>query len=238
MAATPAETVELAYPEEDGVEQSPGHFVFDFLRAAEMVVDDSGLAVTWVPLPNQRLFHQLSHEQPNFCIAGAGITADREKLGNFTIPFFEDRMMAVVALPSRRATLDKVHSLEELVGLGDTTFLGYVGMNNGAQVSAQIEKLGSRIQIAPRNTGQMLDMLARDRADFAFLPQAYAENYLALRPDHDNFIVRSYPDMHRDFHTAFLCTKPVPEDVIGKLNQAIRRQQPAIEARFGTQGSK
>lgn len=238
MAAGSAEPIELAYPEEDGVEQSPGHFAFDFLRAAEMVVKDSGLAVRWVPLPNQRLLHQMTQGQPNFCIAGAGITPEREKLGNFTIPFFEDRMMAVVALPARRSTLDKAHSLDELIGTGDTTFLGYVGMNYGAQVSARIEQLGDRMQSAPRSTAQMLDMLTRGRADFAFLPLAYAENYLALRPDRDHFVVRSYPDMHRDFHTAFLCTKPVPKEVITKLNEAIRRQKSAIEARFGTQEPK
>ena len=232
IAAARAETIELAYPQEDGVEQSPGHFAFDFLRAAEMVASDSGLSVRWVALPNQRLMHQIQQQQPDFCIAGAGITPEREKLGKFTIPFFEDRMMAVLALPPRRATLNKAHSLGELIGFGDTTFLGYVGMNYGAQVSAQLEKLGDRLQTAPRSTAQMLDMLSRGRADFAFLPFAYANNYLALRPDRERFLVRTYPDMHRDFHTAFMCTKPVSDAVIAKLNAAIRRQQPAIEERF------
>lgn len=234
-AAVRAETIEIAYPEEDGVEQSPGHFVFDFLRAAEMVVNDSGLSVRWVPLPNQRILHQLGAEQPDLCIGGAGITPEREKIAKFTVPFFEDRMMAVLALSSHRAMLDEAHSLDELIKHGDTTFLGYVGMNYGAQVAAQLERLGPRLQTTPRSTAQLLDMLARGRADFALLPYAYAQNYLALRSDHDKFLVRAYPDMHRDFHTAFMCTKPVSDEVVVKLNEAIRRQQPLIEARFGDQ---
>lgn len=234
-AAVRAGTIELVYPEEDGIEQGPGHFVFDFLRAAEMVANDSGLSVRWTPLPNQRILHQLTQQQPDLCVAGAGITPEREKIAKFTETFFEDRMMAVLSLPSRRATLNQAHSLEELIGFGDTTFLGYVGMNYGAQVSAQVDKLGGRLVSAPRSTAQMLDMLMRGRADFAFLPNQYAINYLSLRGDRDQFIVRTYPDMHRDFHVAFMCTKPVPDAVIAKLNEAIRRQQPTIEARFGDQ---
>ncbi len=233
IAAARADTIELGYPEEAGVDQTPGHFVFDFLRAAEMVVNDSGLSAHWVPLPPQRLLHQLTRQQPNFCIAGAGITAERAKIGKFTLPFYEDRMVAVIALAARHATLDKARSLEDLIQLNDTTFLGYVGLNYGTEVSARIDQLGSRMQSAPRNTAQMLDMLERDRADFALLPYQYAVNLLALRPDREHFIVRSYPDMHRDFHTAFLCTKPVSEHVIDTLNAAIRREQPGIDARFG-----
>lgn len=233
--AAGAETIELAYPEDDGVEERPGHFVFDFLRAAEMVVKDSGISGHWMSLPNKRLMYEIQQQRPNFCIAGAGITPEREKLAKFTLPFFEDHMMAVLALPSGRAKLDKAHSLEELVGLGDTTFLGYVGMNYGAQLSLQVEKLGDRLVAAPRSTAQMLDMLEAGRADFAFLPYEYADNYLTARHERGKFLVRTYPDMHRDFHTAFMCSKKVPDEVIVKLNEAIKRQQPAIEARFANQ---
>jgi polar amino acid transport system substrate-binding protein len=210
-AAIRGETLELAYPEEDGIEQSPGHFAFDFLRAAEMVANDSGLAVHWTALPHKRVMRQLEQQQPDFCIAGAGITPEREKLGKFTLPYYEDRMISVLALSSQRAALNKAHSLEELVASGNTTFLGYMGANYGTQVQAQVEKLGDRLSSSPRNMTQMLDMLERGRADFALLPNRYALNYLALRGERDRFIVHTYPDMHRDFHTAFLCTKPVPD---------------------------
>lgn len=233
-AGARAESLELAYPEEIGVEQSPGHFVFAFLRAAEMVANDSGLETRWVPLPNQRSQNDIQRQRPNFCMAGAGITPEREKFARFTLPYFEDRMMAVLALPSRRAALDRATSFKELIGRGDTTFLGYVGLNYG-QASPLVEKLGNRLINAPRNTTQMLDMLAAGRADFALLPYEYATNYVTVRPDRGQFIIRTYPDMHRDFHTAFMCSKTVPDEVIAKLNEAIRRQKPQIEARFGEQ---
>jgi ABC-type amino acid transport substrate-binding protein len=234
-AAAGAETIDLAYPEDDGVEESPGHFVFDFLRAAEMVVKDSGISGHWISLPNKRLMYEIQQERPNFCVAGAGITPEREKVGKFTLPFFEDHMIAVLALPSGRAKLDRARSFEELVAQGDTTFLGYIGMNYGTQVTAQVDKLGDRLVAAPRSTTQMLDMLVAGRAEFALLPYEYATNYLTARHDRGQYLVRTYPDMHRDFHTAFLCSRKVPDEVIAKLNEAIRRQQPLIEARFGDQ---
>lgn len=234
-----AETLELAYPEEEGVEQSPGNFVFDFLRAAQMVAEDSGLEVRWVPLPMGRLMRTIQQDPPDFCIAGAGITPERERIAKFSDPFFEDRMMAVLALSSQRAVLDRAHSLEELIKQGDTSFLGYLGMNYGVQVQALVAQLGGRLQATtPHSTAQMLDMLKRGRADFAFLPNRYALNYLSRRPESGQFIVRAYPDMRRDFHTAFMCSKAVPDAVIAKINAAIQRQRPAIEARFGDQEAK
>jgi len=230
-----AQPLEIAYPEEDGIEQGAGHFAFDFLRAAEMVANDSGLEIRWIPLPVVRSFHQLEQHPSGFCMGGVGITPDRKKLGKFTLPYFEDRMIGVIAPAARSPQLDKVKSLAELIGSGDYTYLAIMGANQGEHMTRTLATLGERLSRTPRNTEQMFDMLARERADFAFLPYTYAVNYLALRPDHDRFVVRTYPDMHRDFHAAFLCGSDVPDEVIARLNDAIRRQAPLIAAHFPSQ---
>lgn len=229
-----AETIEMAYPEEDGIDQGPGHFLFDFLRVAELVTDDSGLQIRWVPLPGQRILHHLDQQSPAFCAAGAGITPEREKLGKFTAPFIEDRLIAVIAPKSHRAELDKAKSLNDLIHSGDTTFLAYLGTNLGPQMTSLLKQLGDRLQHA-RSTAQMLDMMAGGHADFALEPYKYAANYLATRPDRDQFILRVYPDMHREFFAAFLCSKAVPDEVIARLNEAIARQAPRVEPRFAAQ---
>ncbi len=232
-----AETIEMAYPEDPAIEQGPGHFAFDFLRAAEMVVEDSGLAVRWVALPNQRSVHRLMQGNANFCIGGAGITPERRELGKFSEPFIEDRMIGVIALKSRHADLDSAHSLAELIRRARGDFLIYTSFNYGGQVTPQLEALrqAGRLSETPHNTGQMLDMLKGRRADFALVSQTYGTNYLAARAETGAFIVRSYPDMHRDFPLGFLCSKSVDDGVMTKLDQAVERQTPAIEARFPDQ---
>jgi ABC-type amino acid transport substrate-binding protein len=236
-AAGRAETIEIAYPEDPAIEQGPGHFAFDFLRAAEMVTDDSGLTVRWVALPNQRAAHQLMQNDPDFCMGGAGILPERRELGKFSAPFITDRMIGVIALKSHRADLDRVHSLAELIRRARGDFLTYQGFNYGEQVTPQLDGLRrqGRLSEAPHTTVQMLDMLKRGRADYGFVSYSYTMNYLAQAPDGGDYEIRAYPDMHRDFQLAFLCSKAVSDDVIAKLDQAVRRQAAAIQARFPDQ---
>ena len=232
-----AETIEMAYPEDPAIDQGPGRFAFDFLRAAEMVVADSGLTVRWVSLPNARSVHRLMQADPNFCLGGAGITAERREWGKFSTPFITDRMIGVMTLKSHAATLDQAHSLGELVTREHGDFLAYAGFNYGDSVTEQVDTLrqDGRLSEVARNTGQILDMLRAGRADFALVSLSYGANYLAARPEGADFVLRSYPDMRRDFHLAFLCSRSVSDEVMAKLDLAIKRQAPAIQARFPDQ---
>jgi len=231
-----AETIELAFPEEPSVVQGPDHFAFDYLRATEMVVADSGLSVRWVSLPNARAMHRLQQNHADFCFS-AGITPERRDLGKFSVPFIVDRMIGVIAATSRHAELDRAHTLAELIRRSHGDFLAYPGFNYGDQVSPQLEGLRTeaRLSDVPQTTGQMRDMLKRGRADFGLVSETYARNYLATQPDGDAFTVHTYPDMRRDFQMAFLCSKATPDDVIAKLDQAAQRQAGAIQARFPDQ---
>jgi len=228
-----AGTIEMAYPQEQGIEQGPGRFAFDYLRAAEMVTQDSGVSVRWVALPLQRMFHRLKLEEPDFCIGGAGVTPERRELGKFTMPFIEDRMIGVIALKSRRAALDRAHSLTDL-SRSDSTFLAFPNLNYGEAVTPLLEDLRKqdRVVAAPPGIIQVVDMVARNRADFALVSLRYTANLLATRPDRDDFVLRTYPDMHRDFHMAFLCSKGVPDTVMDRLDEAVQRQEAAIQAKF------
>ena len=224
-------TIEMAYPAENGISQGPGHFAFDFLRAAEMIVNDSGLTVTWVPMPVARMFHQIQNGQQNFCVGGAGVTNERAAQGQFSKTYINDRMLGVVALKSQRDRLAQAKDFNELIAQGTQNFVGYQGANYGEAIAPQLAKLKGRIDFVPRNTEQMLDMIEKGRADFGLVMKTYTSNFLAARGDEKFFII-SYPDMHRDFRTAFLCSRSVPGSVLEALNAAIDRQLPKIRDLF------
>lgn len=229
------QTIEMAYPEESGISQGPGHFVFDYLRAAEMVIADSGLQVSWIALPSARMSHQIQVERKNYCIAGAGVTPERAAIGQFSEIFVTDRLLAVVALKSQRDHLAQARDFHDLITQGQQSFLGLQGVNYGDLIAPQLAELKDRITFIPRNTEQMLDMIERGRADYGLVMKTYTTNYLATRGDRDNFVLHSYPDMHRDFRTAFYCSLAVSPDVITVLNQAIIRQLPKIREMFPEQ---
>jgi len=230
-----AQTIEMAYPEEDAVGQGPGHFAFNFLRAAEMIVNDSGLSVTWTPMPVARLIHTVKTGKANFCVGGAGINAERAAFGQFSLPFMNDRWIGVIGLKSRRKPLEEARNFEELAAQRGLRFLGIQGSNYGAQIAPQLAELQDRIGFIPRSTEQLLDMLQRGRADYGLVMKTYMENYLAARPERDDFVVVGYPDLRRDYPTAFMCSRVLPAGTIDALNAAIARQLPKIRAAFPEQ---
>jgi polar amino acid transport system substrate-binding protein len=237
LAARPAgaQAIQIAYPEEGGIAQGPGHFAFDFLRAAELVANDSGLDVTWKALPIARMMHQVQVGQTSYCVGGAGITAERAAIGQFTRPYINDRMLAVVALKIQQERLGKAQDFRQLVAQGKQIFLGLQGANYGELIAPQLAQLKDRISYVPHTTEQMLEMLQRGRADYGLVMKTYTGNYLAARRDHDNFILVSYPDLRRDFRVAFLCSRSVPAATIDRLNAAIARQLPRIRQLFPEQ---
>jgi len=235
LAPAGATTIEMAYPQEVDIPQGPGHFAFDFLKAAELIVNDSGLAVAWTAMPTARLLHQIQVGQENFCVGGAGVTSERAAVGQFSKPFINDRLLAVVALKDKRDGLMKAHDFNELIDQGRQSFIGYQGANYGDQIAPLLDKLKGRIAFVPRNTEQLLDMLDRGRADYGLAMKTYIANYLAARGESDKFVVIAYPDMRREFRTAFLCSRSVPGSVIDALNAAIDRQLPKIRELFPEQ---
>jgi ABC-type amino acid transport substrate-binding protein len=228
MSATASEPLEIAYQQEDGAAQGPGDFRFAYLRLAEQIVQDSGLPVRWVALPVQRMFHMVRGGHNDICIAGSSIIPDRAGWGQFSLPFFADHSLAVIALKKRGDALRAATSFDQLAGVDRSSFLGMAGASYGSQFGDKAAALGSRLSFTPRTADQMLDMLANGRADFGILPQIYITNVLAQRLDGADFAVASYSDMWRDFKNGFLCSSSVSAAVMGRLNQAITRKMPMI----------
>ena len=230
--AARSQTIEMAYPDEQGITQGPGHFAFEYLRAGEIVVADSGIQVNWVALPVPRMMKELQSGLKPFCLGGAGVTPERAKIGHYTHPYLNDRMLAVVAMKSNQPLLAQSHDFAELIRQGPQSFIALQGADYGTIVAPQLASLRDRLSLAPRNTEQMLDMLRAGRADFGIVMKSYTANFLAQRGDRDDFVLASYPDMHRDFKVAFLCSTAVPPEVLAALNRSIDRKMPELNRTF------
>jgi len=227
-----AEPLHLGYPRELYLEQGPGNFTFDFLRAAELIIADSGLEVEWMPVPIARVTYLIERHDYLFCLAGAAITKEREEQGRFTFPYLYDDMVAVVARAERRQQLDRLHSFAELAAGTNSGFFAFRPTTYGPTFSETLNKLGPRVTYDVTSIEQMLDMIAARRGDFAILPKTYALNFLATRRDAEEFTVASYPDMRRGLDAAFWCNKAVPPEAVAALNAAITRQASTIRSRF------
>ena len=234
-ASARTEKLELGFPDEPAIGSGPGHFTNNDFRAAEMVLLDSGLTVTWQALPPRRMFRTLQTNPNDFCVAAVSITAEREKLGQFSRPFAIDRMLAVVGTKAHASQLKQAHSLAELIAIEGSSFVAIGELNYGRPTAPLLKQLGDRISYGPHSTGQVYDMLRAGRADYGLVTQSVGASLLSVRSDRDDFILVSYPDMHRNSEMAFLCGAAVPAAVIASLNAAITRQLPRLRALFPDQ---
>lgn len=227
-----AETLEIGYIEEDAPQQGPGHFKDNYLRAAEIILEKSDIPIHWVALPIRRMLHDLKQGVPNFCISGVTITAERRELGQFSRPFRIDHLLALVSLRPEAPILQSSKSFAELVAHSETKFLAVRELNYGSAMEAIMQQLGPRISYSATNTDQLFTMLANGRAAFGIVTKTLGGRTLAERPDHDKFLLISYPDMRRDAPMGFLCSKAVSPQLMAKLDQAIARQLPTLRALF------
>jgi len=227
-----ADLIHMGYIQELYVDQGPGHFTFDFLRAAELIIADSGVSVDWVPVPIARISSLIERPDYQFCLAGAVITKEREEVGHFSIPYVYDGAIALIARAERKEQLARLRSFAELVSATHAEFLVYKMANYGPTFTAELKDLGVAVAYQLGSAEQMLDMIAAKRAEFALLPGNYARNFLATRHDAAEFALVSYPDMVRGMDSAFYCNKAVSKQTIAALNASIVRQKAVIRERF------
>jgi len=231
-AGSRAELVHMGYVEEFYVDQGPGHFTFDFLRAAEMIVVDSGVAVEWMPVPASRMSFMMGRDDYPFCMSGASVTSERVAQGQFTSPYAYDGLIALVGRSEDRARLGRARSFVDFAAANDATFLAHAVLNYGPAMTDRLKSLGSRVSYELRSVQQMVDMVAAKRADFALLPRTYAQNFLATRKDSASFVVLAYPDMRRGVDVAIWCNRAVSATAMARFDASIARQAAEIRNRF------
>ncbi len=221
----------MAWHDDDGGSQGPGHFAIDFLRAAEMIVADSNLDVEWVRMPRQRIMYTALQNRAAICIAGLVVTEERRTHGQFSEPFGSDRWIAAVVRKDDAAILDRAGSFAELASLtGGARLLAIQNLGYG-KFQPTLDSLGTRVSYPSLGVVHLLEMVAAGRADIALVPETYMINLMALSRT-TAFEIASYPDMERADTIAFWCSNLVPSSVVDRLNGAIRRLRPELERRF------
>jgi len=232
-----AETLQMGYFDDSGFEKGPGQFKADYLRIAEMVLQDTGLALEWVKLPYPRMIRRIQAHSgaTNFCISGLTITTERQSIGQFSAPFRIDRMLELVGLRKQAEVLSSSHSFADLVAKDRYSFLTIVNLNYGEALAPILQKLGDRLSNSASSTQHIYDMLLRGRGDFAIVTKNFGDIVLAERSDRDQFISVTYPDLRRDVRMGFLCNFAVDAAVMQKINTSIAKKMPLLRQLYPDQ---
>ena len=183
--------------------------------------ETSGLAFQLVETPAKRQLKIIEQNKGRDCIVGWFKIPDREKIGKFTLPIYQDKPM--IALAGKHAGLPgKYDSVETILKNRDLTLLRKDGYSYGGFLDEKIDDFKPRQEMTTAENLSMLKMIHSRRADYFFITKEEAKNLLELSgfPLSD-FQLVVFSDIPKGNKRYLLCSRQVGDEVIEKLNAAL-----------------
>ena len=183
----------------------------------------AGVAYTLAITPTARQLAIIKNNTGLDCLAsGAFKNEERESYGKFTRPIYRDK--ARIALSSVKNTKVKNgQTIESVLGNRAITLLVKQGYSYGKVFDDLLDTLQpTRITVTVESI-QMLKMIQANRADLMLISQEEADGLIAIadvNPDEIRKI--SFSNAPSGEHRYIFCSRSVPDEIIHKLNSAIK----------------
>lgn len=182
---------------------------------------DAGIAFQWIRLPTNRQLALLKDNHRPACAVGWFQNAERERFAKFTKPIYQDKPTVGMA-SGDFATPEKL-SLTDLLNRHDVRVLIKDGYSYGPYIDNLLAAHRANLIVTPLDNIDMARMISARRADFMFVAEEEASSLLqqaGLNPL--TFKVLRFTDMPMGEYRHIMCSKLVPDEVIQRLNAAIR----------------
>lgn len=182
----------------------------------------AGIAFAWHQTPASRFFATLQRGEGLDCGIGWFRNSEREAMGKFSKPIYQDEGMAVVTYAGH-AVLRKAMPIEDLLSNRDLLFLAKQSFSYGQELDALIGKLQPQRDMVTTENLNMLRMLHAHRADYMLmapeeLTGAVAATGLAL----SDFTILRPTNMPKGELRYLWCSKLVPDAWIHRINSELR----------------
>jgi len=147
---------------------------------------------------------------------------EREGFGKFTKPIYQDK--AQIAITSaKNAKVKDGAAVESILGDKAITLLVKQGYSYGKTLDAMIAKLQPKSTAVTVENVQMLQMIQAERADYMFVAPEEADGLIAAAGfSPAEFRKANFSNAPSGENRYILCSKSVSDDVIAKLNNAIK----------------
>lgn len=182
----------------------------------------AGIRFTLQATPPSRFLALMQRSEGPDCGIGWFRNPERETLGKFSKPIYQDEAMVVVTYTGH-ASLRSGTTLEALLGNPDWLFLAKQAFSYGRATDALIAQLQPRRELVAAENINMLRMLHAHRADYMLmapeeLTGAVAAAALALT----DFAVVRPSNMPKGELRYLWCSKAVPDALMARFNAEIR----------------
>jgi len=183
---------------------------------------ESGVAASWELTPTKRQMESLREALTPLCLLGWFKTPEREALGTYSPPIYQDRPMVAIA----RANNDKLASGATIAEIFDDkrlTLLVKEGFSYGRELDDKIREFGPNVVFTLQENLGMLEMIHAGRADYMLCAPEEAESLieeakLQLR----DFKLISFADRLEGPKRHLLCNKRVSDEFMSRLGAAIQ----------------
>ncbi|MCH8619538.1 transporter substrate-binding domain-containing protein [Undibacterium sp. TS12] len=180
----------------------------------------AGIAVTWAKAPPNRQLAMVQENKEKNCAIGWYKTEEREGFARFSKALYRDKP-PVLLLNSTVKVKDGA-KLDEVLSMPGIKVLIKEKFSYGHYIDTALAKIKPQTVVSNGTNTQMLQLVAAKSADLMFAAPEEA-NYLIEQSNtgKDKFIQFKTSDMPDGGERYLICSKNVPDEVMGKLNKAI-----------------
>lgn len=205
----------------------PAGFLNDI---AAQVLERAGIEASFTALPAKRILDEIMVAGLNACSVGWYKTPEREAVARFSLPLWRDPPYVALMRAETAARIGDRSSLS--VFFGDTGLrLGVLdGFSYGDSIDGRIAAEARDVYRMTGSQRQLARMLAEGRVDYMLIAPVEIAALLessGLAPG--DFAEVALADVPPGPTRHLICGRGVPEDVMERIDQAIRELQPAAE---------
>lgn len=182
----------------------------------------AGVNVTVQDTPASRFLVIVKRNEGLDCGIGWFKNPEREEFGKFTKAIYQDEAMAALTVPDN-TKITANDSVESVLANKDLKLLVKQSFSYGKTLDTLIEKLQPNRQIATVENVQMVKMLHARRANYMFIsPEESVATIAAAGFQPGEFKLLRLANMPKGESRYILCSKNMPDELIARLNAAIR----------------
>ena len=181
----------------------------------------AGIAFRWEKTPSNRQVQILEKNAGPDCMVGWFKNPQRELIGNFSLPLYQDKATIGLALFSN-INIDSGSDLKQVLQNRELRLLVKDGYSYGDPIDGLIRKLKpQRVKTTVENIN-MLRMVALDRADYFFIAEEEASELIRQSEfDAGDFKYIHFNDSPAGNQRHLWCSKQVSAHSLKRINQAI-----------------
>ncbi|MEN9866090.1 MAG: hypothetical protein RL748_1680, partial [Pseudomonadota bacterium] len=197
------------------------------VKKAQQIFEQAGVPIQYVSRPAKRVLLEIELNLHPTCSIGWFKSPERANFARFSNAIHQDQPMAVLAAWGQAAELRKYATLRELT-LNPKLRLGVVaGFSYGPYIDLLTRDMKDNIERSSSTPIFNLKKLAINRIDYTLI-DVQELDYLSQQADIDlkrltpiNFI-----DIPQGNFRYLMCSKKVSDEVMGRLNSAIKALTP------------